>query len=130
MARTTVKQVLTRANINDVGDVLVKVDLGNVFDGGNVVAAEALSIASHIHTFANAELRPISVTVTTTGGGATNIAYGIITGANPTVASTVRWTPGSGSTPGSLLFLAADAVTGGFVAYEKKPANINANLPV
>lgn len=129
MARTTVKQVLTRGNISDAGDALKKVDLGNVFDGGNVVADEALSISSHIHTFANAELRPIAVTVTA-GGGATNVAYGIITGVAPSVASTVRWTPGSGSTPGTLTFLAADAVTDGFVTYEKKPANINAYLPV
>jgi hypothetical protein len=128
MARTTVKQVLTRGNISDAGDALVKVDLGNVYDGGNIVAAEALSVVAHVHTLANAELRPISVTVTA-GGGATNVAYGIITGTDPSVASTVRWTPGSGSTPGTLKFLAADAVTGGFVCYEKKPAYINSYLP-
>lgn len=132
MARTTVKQVATRANINDVGDVLVKCDLGNILDGGNIVTAEALAVVADVHTFANAELWPIGVTVTTaTGMGAPTGNYKVVTGilAAALTSGNVLWTPGSGSTPGTLTFLAADAVTVGKVCYEKKPTNINAYLP-
>ncbi|MFA6168394.1 MAG: hypothetical protein WC700_17355 [Gemmatimonadaceae bacterium] len=132
MARTTVKQVLTRANINDVGDVLVKCDLGNILDGGNIVAAEALSVSvAHVHTLVNPELWPIAVKVTTAGAmiglGNYKVAVGIAQGDLATTQC--LWTPGSGSTPGTIKFKAGDAVTAGTVCYEKKPANINSNLP-
>lgn len=131
MARTTVKQVLTRGNVNDLGDGLVKLDLGNVLDGGNIVVDEALSVSSHIHTFVNPELFPIGVKVTAAGGGIGLGNYKVVTGilAAALVTKHVLWTPGSGSTPGTLTFKTGDAVTGGTVCYEKKPAYINSYLP-
>jgi hypothetical protein len=132
MARTTVKQVATRGNINDIGDVLVRVDLGNVLDGGNIVTAETLSVVADVHTFVNAEHAPIGVKVTAAGMGIGLGNYAVVTGILAAALTTknVLWTPGSGSTPGTLTFRAADGVTAGTVCYEKKPANINAYLPV
>ena len=132
MARTTVKQVLTRGNVSDFGDGLVKLDLGNALDGGNIVLAEALSVSvAHVHTFAYAELVPIGVKVTAAGGGIGLGNYAVVVGILQAAVATkqVLWTPGSGSTPGTLSFRALDAVTAGTVCYEKKPANINAYLP-
>ena len=132
MARTTVKQVLTRGNINELGDGLVKLDLGNALDGGNIVLAEALSVSvGHVHTFVNPELVPIGVKVTTAGGGIVLGNYKVAVGIAQVALATTQclWTPGSGSTPGTITFKIGDAVTAGTVCYEKKPANINAYLP-